>query len=83
MRLSLMKAAHEDVGGAPWQEIRVARRFRPHVRPTASWGRSGEPGAPVPFPLDVVFSAEEVDEQGHHEEDGDDGGEHASYDDAG
>jgi hypothetical protein len=29
MRLSLMKAAHEDVGGAPWQEIRVAHRFRP------------------------------------------------------
>src|ERR1700733_14489354 len=33
--------------------------------------------------LDVVFGAEEVDEQGHHEEDGDEGGEHASYDDAG
>jgi hypothetical protein len=29
MRLSLMKAAHADVGGAPWQEIRVAHRFRP------------------------------------------------------
>jgi hypothetical protein len=29
MRLSLMKAADADVGGAPWQEIRVARRFRP------------------------------------------------------
>jgi hypothetical protein len=29
VRLSLMKAAHADVGGAPWQEIRVARRFRP------------------------------------------------------
>jgi hypothetical protein len=23
MRLSLMKAAHADVGGAPWQEIRL------------------------------------------------------------
>src|ERR1700693_787424 len=29
MRLSLMKAAHADAGGAPWQEIRVARLFRP------------------------------------------------------
>jgi hypothetical protein len=29
MRLSLMKAAHADVGGAPWREIRVAHRFRP------------------------------------------------------
>src|SRR5450631_991439 len=29
MRLSLMKAAHADVGGAPWQEIRVAHLFRP------------------------------------------------------
>jgi hypothetical protein len=28
MRLSLMKAAHADVGGAPWQEIRGACRFR-------------------------------------------------------
>jgi hypothetical protein len=25
----LMKAAHADVGGAPWQEIRVAQLFRP------------------------------------------------------
>ena len=24
-----MKAAHEEVGGAPWQEIRVAHLFRP------------------------------------------------------
>jgi hypothetical protein len=29
MRLSLMKAAHDDVGGAPRQEIRVAHLFRP------------------------------------------------------
>jgi hypothetical protein len=29
IRLSFMKAAHADVGGAPWQEIRVAHRFRP------------------------------------------------------
>jgi hypothetical protein len=29
MRLSLMKAAHADLGGAAWQEIRVAHRFRP------------------------------------------------------
>jgi hypothetical protein len=29
MRLSLMKAAHAGVGGAPWQEIRVAHLFRP------------------------------------------------------
>jgi hypothetical protein len=29
MRLSLMEAAHADVGGAPWQEIRVAHLFRP------------------------------------------------------
>jgi hypothetical protein len=29
MRLSLVKAAHADVGGAPWQEIRVAHLFRP------------------------------------------------------
>jgi hypothetical protein len=29
MRLSLMKAALVDVGGAPWRKIRVARRFRP------------------------------------------------------
>jgi hypothetical protein len=29
MRLSLMKAAHADVGGALWQEIRVAHLFRP------------------------------------------------------
>ena len=29
MRLSLMKAAHVDLGGTPWQEIRVAHRFRP------------------------------------------------------
>jgi hypothetical protein len=29
MRLSLMKAAHEDVGSAPRQEIRVAHRFQP------------------------------------------------------
>jgi hypothetical protein len=29
MRLSLMKAAHDDVVGAPRQEIRVAHRFRP------------------------------------------------------
>ena len=40
MRLSLMKAAHEDVGGAPWQEIRVAPTFSAHVR-------LGERGAPV------------------------------------
>jgi hypothetical protein len=33
--------------------------------------------------LDVIFGAEEMDKQGHHEEDGDDGGQHASYDDAG
>ena len=33
--------------------------------------------------LDVVFGAEEVDEQGHHEEDGNDGGQHASYYDTG
>jgi hypothetical protein len=24
-----MKAAYADIGGAPWQEIRVAHRFRP------------------------------------------------------
>jgi hypothetical protein len=29
MRLSLMKAAHADVDGTAWQEIRVAYRFRP------------------------------------------------------
>jgi hypothetical protein len=29
VRLSLTKAAYADVGGAAWQEIRVARRFRP------------------------------------------------------
>jgi hypothetical protein len=29
MRLSLMKAAHADVGGASRQEIRVAHLFRP------------------------------------------------------
>jgi len=29
MRLSLTKAARVDVGGAAWQEIRVARRIRP------------------------------------------------------
>jgi hypothetical protein len=29
MRLSLMKAAPDDVGGAPRQEIRVAHLFRP------------------------------------------------------
>jgi hypothetical protein len=29
MRLSLMKAAHADIGAAPLQEIRVAHRFRP------------------------------------------------------
>jgi hypothetical protein len=33
MRLSLMKAARADVGGAPWQEIRVAHRFRPMYAP--------------------------------------------------
>src|SRR5207248_8028201 len=32
--------------------------------------------------LDVVLGAEEMDEQRHHEKDGDDGGEHASYHDA-
>ena len=29
LRLSIMKAAHVGVGGAPWQEIRVARLFGP------------------------------------------------------
>jgi hypothetical protein len=33
MRLSLMKAAHAEVCGAPWQEIRVAHRFRPTYTP--------------------------------------------------
>jgi hypothetical protein len=33
MRLSLMKAAHEDFGSAPRQEIRVVPRFQPtHAR---------------------------------------------------
>jgi antirestriction protein ArdC len=44
MRLSLMKAAHADVGGATWQEIRVAPSFSAHVR-------LGERGAPVQFPM--------------------------------
>ena len=47
MRLSLMKAAHADVGGAPWQEIRVARRFRPTYAPRHAGAGGGERGAPV------------------------------------
>jgi hypothetical protein len=43
MRLSLMKAAHADAGGTPWQEIRVAQSFSAHVR-------FGEHGAPARFP---------------------------------
>src|SRR6202162_959183 len=50
MRLSLMKAAHADVGGAPWQEIRVARRFRP----THALAH----GAPVRFPRTFVETSE-------------------------
>jgi hypothetical protein len=66
------------------------------LRPSfSSHVRFGEREAPRPISedgssrnfcrvrLDVVFGAEEVDEQGHHEEDGDDGGQHASYDDTG
>ena len=54
------------------------------LRPSfSSHVRFGEREAPRPIPSDVVFGAEEVDEQRHHEEDGDDGGEHASYDDTG
>jgi hypothetical protein len=45
MRLSLMKAAHADVGGAAWQEIRVAHRFRstgtPHGKPHGTPGQAG------------------------------------------
>jgi hypothetical protein len=39
MRLSLTKAAHTDVGGAPWQEVRVAHRFRP----TYAWANIRAP----------------------------------------
>jgi hypothetical protein len=39
MRLSLMKAAHDDVGGAPRQEIRVANLFGP-CTPHGSQGLS-------------------------------------------
>ena len=55
--------------------------------PTARRGRrddkKGKAWAWAPSLLDVVFGAEEVDEQRHHEKDCDDGGQHASYDDAG
>jgi len=46
LRLSIMKAAHVGVGGAPWQEIRVARLFRPRYAPTASRGRLANLGHP-------------------------------------
>jgi hypothetical protein len=63
MRLSLMKAAHADVGGAPWQEIRVAHLFRPTyagargTRPISdkSCGdaNSAEVGGEVEFPWEA------------------------------
>ena len=45
MRLSLMKAAHADVGSAPWQEIRVAHRFRP----TYAGANVGHPSSSIRF----------------------------------
>jgi hypothetical protein len=51
MRLSLMKAAHADAGGTPWQEIRVAHRFQPMYA-------EGEHGVPVRFPRTLVETSE-------------------------
>ena len=53
MRLSLMKAAHADVGDAAWQEIRVAHLFRPTYAPRHA-GAGVANGAPVRFP--PIFS---------------------------
>ena len=58
MRLSLMKAAHADVGGAPWQEIRVAHLFRPTYA-QAKVGHPSDSEIIVLF-LDVVPSEGET-----------------------
>jgi hypothetical protein len=68
--------------------VGFALRFRPTYA-TANVGHPSYPrrlsrgGKFCRVGLYVVFGTEEVDKQGHHEEDGDDGGQHASYDDAG
>ena len=46
MRLSLVKDAREDVGGARWQEFWVALRFRPTYA-TANVGHSSISSAVV------------------------------------
>jgi hypothetical protein len=65
-----------------------ARRFRPtyaraNVGHPSQFRRYRRRGSSDTSTSDVVFGAEEIDEQRHHEKDGDDRGEHAAYDDAG
>jgi hypothetical protein len=52
MRLSLVKAAHADVGGASWQEIRVAHLFRP----TYAEANEGHPSNSLRFRLDGLLN---------------------------
>jgi hypothetical protein len=58
MRLSLMKAAHADVDGAAWQEIRVAYRFRPTYAPRHAGAGVANVGHPSSALLPSYFLVE-------------------------
>jgi hypothetical protein len=57
MRLSLMKAAHAGLGGATWQEIRVAHLFRPMYAPRQAGAGKANMGT-RPIASGLCYSSE-------------------------